>query len=37
MVDLRTTPSGLGVAVMLTYLLGDVLTLFAGHFTSGEG
>lgn len=28
--------AGLWVAVMLTYLLGDVLRIFAGDFTAGE-
>lgn len=32
----RITLSGLWVAVMLTYLLGDVLRIFAGDYTSGE-
>ena len=36
MVDVRITLSGLWIAVMLTYLLGDVLRVFAGHFVSGE-
>ncbi|MDO8963959.1 MAG: DUF6326 family protein [Coriobacteriia bacterium] len=36
MVDVRITLSGLWVAVMLTYLLGDVLRIFAGHATPGE-
>ena len=36
MVDTRLTLSGLWVAVMLTYLLGDVLRGFAGHFVPGE-
>jgi len=36
MVDVRITLSGLWVAVMLTYLLGDVLRVFAGHFVAGE-
>ena len=36
MVDVRITLSGLWVAVMLTYLLGDVLRIFAGHFVAGE-
>jgi hypothetical protein len=36
MVDVRITLSGLWVAVMLTYLLGDVLRVFAGHFVSGQ-
>jgi hypothetical protein len=31
MVDVRITLSGLWVAVMLTYFLGDVLRIFAGH------
>ncbi len=36
MVDVRITLSGLWVALMLTYLLGDVLRIFAGDFKSGE-
>ena len=36
MVDVRITLSGLWVAVMMTFLLGDVLRIFAGDFTSGE-
>ena len=36
MVDTRVILSGLWVAVMLTYLLGDVLRLFAGDITPGE-
>jgi hypothetical protein len=36
MADVRTILSGLWVAVMLTYLLGDVLRLFAGDITPGE-
>jgi hypothetical protein len=36
MVDVRITVSGLWVAVMLTYLLGDVLRGFAGHVVPGE-
>ncbi len=36
MVDVRITPAGLWVALMLTYLLGDVLRLFAGDFVAGE-
>ena len=36
MADVRVVLSGLWVAVMLTYLLGDVLRLFAGHVTPGE-
>jgi hypothetical protein len=34
--DARITLAGLWVAVMLTYLLGDVLRLMAGDVTSGE-
>jgi len=34
--DIRLILSGLWVALMLTYLLGDVLRIFAGDFTSGE-
>ena len=36
MVDVRITLSGLWVALMLTYLLGDVLRIFAGDFKAGE-
>ena len=36
MTDVRIVLSGLWVAVMLTYLLGDVLRLFAGDITPGE-
>ena len=36
MTDVRVILSGLWVAVMLTYLLGDVLRLFAGDITPGE-
>ena len=36
MVDVRITLSGLWVSLMLTYLLGDVLRIFAGDFTAGE-
>jgi hypothetical protein len=36
MVDVRITLSGLWVAVMLTYFLGDVLRVFAGHVVPGE-
>ena len=36
MADVRIVLSGLWVAVMLTYLLGDVLRLFAGDVTPGE-
>jgi hypothetical protein len=33
---IRITLSGLWVALMLTYLLGDVLRIFSGDFTPGE-
>ena len=36
MVDVRITLSALWVALMLTYLLGDVLRIFAGDFKAGE-
>jgi hypothetical protein len=36
MVDTRIILSGLWVAIMLTYLLGDVLRIFAGDFKAGE-
>jgi hypothetical protein len=36
MADTRVVLSGLWVAVMLTYLLGDVLRIFAGDFTAGK-
>lgn len=36
MVDVRITLSGLWVALMLTYLLGDVLRIFAGDFEPGK-
>jgi hypothetical protein len=36
MEDVRFIMSGLWVALMLTYLLGDVLRIFAGDFESGE-
>ncbi|HSR46177.1 MAG TPA: DUF6326 family protein [Acidimicrobiia bacterium] len=36
MEDVRIVLSGLWVAMMLTYLLGDVLRIFAGDFTPGE-
>jgi hypothetical protein len=36
MADVRIILSGLWVAVMLTYLLGDVLRLMAGDVTPGE-
>jgi len=34
--DTRITLSGLWVALMLTYLLGDVLRVFAGDFEPGK-
>jgi hypothetical protein len=36
MADTRITLSGLWVALMLTYLLGDVMRIFAGDFKPGE-
>jgi hypothetical protein len=36
MVDTRIILSGFWVALMLTYLLGDVLRIFAGDFESGK-
>ena len=36
MESVRIILSGLWVAMMLTFLLGDVLRLFAGHMTPGE-
>lgn len=36
MEDTRIILAGLWVALMLTYLLGDVLRIFAGDFTAGE-
>ena len=36
MVDTRITLSILWVALMLTYLLGDVLRIFSGDFKAGE-
>lgn len=36
MEDVRIILSGLWVALMLTYLLGDVLRVFAGDFEAGE-
>ena len=36
MVDTRILLSGLWVALMLTYLLGDVLRIFAGHIEPGK-
>ena len=36
MESVRITLSGLWVALMLTYLLGDVLRIFSGDFKAGE-
>ena len=36
MVSTRITLSGVWVALMLTYLLGDVMRIFAGDFKAGE-
>ena len=36
MVNIRITLSGVWVALMLTYLLGDVIRIFAGDFKAGE-
>ena len=36
MVNVRITLSGIWVALMLTYLLGDVMRIFAGDFTAGK-
>ena len=36
MEDVKITLSAIWVATMLTYLLGDVLRIFAGDFTPGE-
>ena len=36
MVDVRIILSGGWVALMLTYLLGDVMRIFAGDMTPGE-
>ena len=36
MIDTRIILTGLWVAVMLTYLLGDVLRIFAGDFERGK-
>ncbi len=36
MVDTRIILSALWVSTMLTYLLGDVLRIFAGDFKAGE-
>lgn len=34
--EIKITLSGLWIAVMLTYLLGDVLRIFSGDFAAGE-
>ena len=36
MEEVRIVLAGLWVALMLTYLLGDVLRIFAGDFTAGQ-
>ena len=36
MEDVRLILAGFWVATMLTYLLGDVIRIFAGDFTAGE-
>ena len=36
MLDVRIILSTLWVALMLTYLLGDVLRIYSGDFTAGE-
>ena len=36
MLDVRIILSALWVALMLTYLLGDVLRIYSGDFTAGE-
>jgi hypothetical protein len=36
MLETRIIVAGMWVAVMLTYLLGDVLRIFAGDFESGK-
>jgi hypothetical protein len=36
MVDVRITLAGIWTAMMLTFLLGDVIRIFAGHYTAGE-
>jgi len=36
MEDIRIILAGLWIALMLTYLLGDVMRIFAGDFTAGE-
>ena len=34
--NIRIILAGLWIALMLTYLLGDVMRIFAGDFTAGE-
>ena len=36
MIDTRIILSGLWIALMLTYLLGDVMRIFSGDFKAGE-
>jgi hypothetical protein len=36
MEDVRIILSGIWIALMLTYLLGDVMRIFAGDFTAGQ-
>lgn len=36
MEDIRIILSGIWIALMLTYLLGDVMRIFAGDFTAGQ-
>ena len=36
MEDIRIILAGLWIALMLTYLLGDVFRIFAGDYTAGE-
>ena len=36
MIDVRIVLSGLWISLMLTYLLGDVMRIFAGDFDAGE-
>lgn len=36
MEDIRIIISGIWIALMLTYLLGDVMRIFAGDFTAGQ-
>jgi hypothetical protein len=35
-IDVRIVLSGLWISLMLTYLLGDVMRIFAGDFDAGE-